>query len=65
MAESRPDLLLWEDWAVVMSGDPVQGIIDHARLKGPNYELHRQIFTKGQPVIEIYHRKPTLPTPQP
>ena len=65
MAESRPDLLLWEDWAVVMGGDPVQTIIDKARLKGPDYELHRRIFVKGQPVIEIYHRKSTLPTPPP
>ncbi len=57
MAQSRPDLFLWEDWAVVMGGDTVQGIIDRARLKGPRYELSRRIFVKGQPVIEIYHRQ--------
>jgi hypothetical protein len=61
MAESRPDLLLWEDWAVVMGGDPVQSIVDRARLHGPDYELVRQIAVKNQPVIEIYRRKEPLP----
>jgi hypothetical protein len=56
MASSRPDLLLWEDWAVVMGGDDVQGIIDRARLHGPKFELSERITVKGQPVIEIYHR---------
>ena len=56
MASSRPDLLLWEDWAVVMGGDDVQGIIDKARLHGPRFELSERITVKGQPVIEIYHR---------
>jgi hypothetical protein len=61
MAESRPDLLLWEDWAVVMGGDPVQSIIDRTRLRGPDFELVRQIATKNQPVIEIYRRKTKIP----
>jgi hypothetical protein len=56
MAQSRPDLFLWEDWAVVMGGDAVQGIIDKARLRGPRFELSERIMVKGQPVIEIYHR---------
>jgi hypothetical protein len=56
MVQSRPDLFLWEDWAIVMGGDTVQGIIDKARLRGPKFELSRRIFVKNQPVIEIYHR---------
>jgi hypothetical protein len=56
MVQSRPDLFLWEDWAVVMGGDTVQSIIDRARLKGPRFELSDRIFVKGQPVVEIYHR---------
>jgi hypothetical protein len=56
MAQSRPDLFLWEDWAVVMGGDTVQGIIDKARLRGPRFELSERIMVKGQPVVEIYHR---------
>ncbi len=55
MAQSRPDLFLWEDWAVVMGGDTVQGILDKARLRGPRFELSERIMVKGQPVIEIYH----------
>lgn len=66
MAESRPDLLLRETWAVVMGGDTVQGVIDRARLLhlhrgGPTYELALRIITKGQPVIEIYRRQEPLP----
>jgi hypothetical protein len=57
MAQSRPDLFLWEDWAVVMGGDDVQSIIDKARLRGPRFELSERIMVKGEPVIEIYHRE--------
>jgi hypothetical protein len=56
MAEARPEFFLWEDWAVVMGGDPVQTIVDKARLRGPRFELSRRFFVKNQPVIEIYHR---------
>ena len=57
MASSRPDLFLWEDWAIVMGGDEVQGVIDRARLHGPRFELSRRFTVKDQPVIEIYHRQ--------
>ncbi len=56
MVWSRPDLFLWEDWAIVTGGDDVQSIIDKARLHGPRYELNDRIFVKGQKVIEIYHK---------
>jgi hypothetical protein len=56
MASSRPDLFLWEDWAIVTGGDLVQSVIDNARLHGPRYELSRRIIVKGQPVVEIYYR---------
>jgi hypothetical protein len=55
MAQGRPDLALWEDWAVVMGGDTVQSTIDKARLHGPRFDLSDRIIVKGQPVIEIYH----------
>ena len=35
----RPDLFLWEEWAVCMGGDPVQTALDRARAAGPHYEL--------------------------
>jgi hypothetical protein len=52
----RPDLCLWEQWALVQGGDPVQTAVNRARRRGPNYELARQIIVKGAPVIEIYER---------
>ncbi|MBZ5594096.1 MAG: glycosyltransferase family 39 protein [Acidobacteriia bacterium] len=56
-ATLRPDLCLWEQWALVQGGDPVQTAINRARRRGPNYELVRQIIVKGAPVIEIYERR--------
>ncbi len=66
LAEIRPDLFLHQNWAVVMGGDYVQGIIDKARLKGPRYELAHRIVVKYSPVIEIYQRyeTPVLETPR-
>jgi hypothetical protein len=56
-AVARPDLFLWEQWAVVTGGDPVQTAINRARLRGPHYTLARTIIVKGAPVIEIYRRE--------
>jgi hypothetical protein len=56
-ATLRPDLFLWEQWAMVMGGDPVQTAINRSRRRGPNYDLMRRIITKGAPVIEIYERR--------
>jgi hypothetical protein len=55
-AVARPDLFLHEDWAIVTGGDPVQTVLDKARLRGPRYELERRIAVKGAPVVEIYRR---------
>jgi hypothetical protein len=52
----RPDLFLWEQWALVMGGDPVQTAVNRARRRGPNYDLASRIIVKGAPVIEIYER---------
>lgn len=54
-AIARPDLFLWEEWAVVMGGDPVQTALQHAGLKGPRYELVKIVMVPHAPVIEIYH----------
>ena len=54
-AIARPDLFLWEEWAVVNSGDPVQSALLSARLKGPRYELVKIVTVPGAPVVEIYH----------
>ncbi len=55
-ATVRPDLFLWEEWAVVQGGDPVQSAINRAFLRGPRYTLQETLIVKGAPVIEIYRR---------
>ena len=54
-AVARPDLFLWEEWAVVMGGDPVQTALLRAGVKGPRYELVKIIMAPHAPVVEIYH----------
>ncbi|MFN7992211.1 MAG: glycosyltransferase family 39 protein [Bryobacteraceae bacterium] len=54
-AVARPDLFLWEEWAVVSGGDPVQSAILKAGVRGPRYELVKLITVPGAPAIEIYH----------
>lgn len=59
LAELLPSFYLHEDWAVVMGGDHVQGILDKTRLKGPRYDLAARIVVKYSQVIEIYQRYET------
>lgn len=59
----RPDLFLWEEWAVTMGGDQAQTAINRARRQGPYYALVKKIAVKGAPVIEIY-RRTSAPEPQ-
>jgi hypothetical protein len=54
-AMARPDLFLWEEWAVVMGGDPVQTALLRAGVKGPRYELMKIVMVPRAPVVEIYH----------
>lgn len=54
-ATTRPDLFLWEEWAVVMGGDPVQTVLVRAGAKGPRYELVKTVIVPRAPVVEIYH----------
>jgi len=54
-AVTRPDLFLWEEWAVAMGGDPVQTALLRAGVKGPRYELVKIVMTPHAPVVEIYH----------
>jgi 4-amino-4-deoxy-L-arabinose transferase-like glycosyltransferase len=54
----RPDLLLWEEWAIAISGDKVSDAMVKLRKTGPRYDCVRTIAKKGGPVIEIYRRKP-------
>ena len=56
VARLRPDLALWEQWAVVMGGDPVQTAVNRARRRGPNYDLMQRIIVRDAPVLEIWQR---------
>ena len=53
---TRPDLLLWQEWAVVMGGDPVQSGVNRGGRYGIRYKLEKTIVVKNSPVIEIYRR---------
>jgi Dolichyl-phosphate-mannose-protein mannosyltransferase len=55
----RPDLFLWTNWVITYSGDPEQTSVDKARLRGPKYNLVKEIMVKGGPVIQIYRRQYT------
>jgi hypothetical protein len=52
----RPDLFLWDQWAVCLAGDPVQTAIYRTRRSGPFYELVDTIRVKDAPAVEIYRR---------
>ncbi|MDQ6675817.1 MAG: glycosyltransferase family 39 protein, partial [Acidobacteriota bacterium] len=54
----RPDLFLWTRWVVCFAGDETQTAVDRARLNGPDYQLQREIFVPGAPVLQIYRRSP-------
>jgi len=61
-ARLRPDLALWEQWAVVMGGDAVQTAINHARRRGLNYDLMQRVIVRDAPVIEIWQRHMARPS---
>jgi hypothetical protein len=66
----RPDLFLWQEWAVVAGGDDVQTAINRAGRYGIRYKLEKTIVAGREPVIEIYRRtggrrNPPQRNPQP
>jgi hypothetical protein len=53
-AVTRPELFLWQEWAVARRGDAV---FDAVAVKdSAHYTLVKTIIEKDEPVIEIYHR---------
>jgi hypothetical protein len=52
----QPELHMWQQWAVVSGGDPVQSAVGRLALHGPCYRLEQSITIKSAPVIEIYRR---------
>jgi hypothetical protein len=57
-AVARPELFLWEKWAVAISGDPVSVALARARKNSARYDCVKTIAVKGAPVIEVYRRVP-------
>ena len=53
----RPDLFLWSTWVVTFTGESEQTAVDKARLRGPKYDLVKEITVKGGPVVQIYRRQ--------
>jgi hypothetical protein len=52
-AVTRPDLLVWQDWAVLRVGDPMWRAIQR---DGTHYTLEKTIPVKGAPPIQILRR---------
>jgi len=55
-AVNRPDLFLWEDWAIAQKGDEVDQTVKRARAVGVHYDLATEISVPGATPIEIYRR---------
>jgi len=55
-AVARPDLALFEEWALAQAGDPVDKALNSpaGRLR---YELRHSVAVQGEPELRIYRRK--------
>ncbi len=62
-AMRRPELYLWQRWAVVKRNDELHAALALAAQRGIVYQLEKTIEKKDEPVIEIYRRAggPLLP----
>ncbi len=54
MATARPDLFLWERWAVAQTGEDVDRAVTRA---GSRFELVRKVKVQGAPDLNIYYRQ--------
>ena len=52
----RPDLFLWQEWALAIEGDGVQKSLRAAEPSGIRYRLEKTIVVQGAPPVEIYRR---------
>jgi hypothetical protein len=55
-AVHRPDLFLWEEWAIAIAADRTSQTILKTAKTGPRYMLVHTVTVKGAPPIEIYRR---------
>jgi hypothetical protein len=54
-AVARPDLFLWQAWALASGGDPVQAAV--LRSRDPSFRLEKSIAVAGAPIIQVYRRE--------
>ena len=52
----RPDLFIWQEWALAIDGDAVEQSIVRAAGSGIRYRIEKTIHIKNSPAIEIYRR---------
>jgi hypothetical protein len=52
----RPELYMWQRWAVVRRGDPLEAALQLAARRGIRYQLEQVFIEKDEPVVEIYRR---------
>ncbi len=52
----RPELFLWQEWAVALAGDDVHQALGRAAQHGIEYTLEKLILVKDAPAVEIYRR---------
>jgi hypothetical protein len=55
-AMQRPELYLWQQWAVAKRNDELDTALRRAAERGIVYRLEKTIQKKDEPVIEIYRR---------
>ncbi len=60
-AIARPDLFLWEGWALAISGDQVATALLKLGRAGARYQCVKIVQVKGAPAIEIYRRTQSIP----
>jgi hypothetical protein len=54
---ARPDLMLFERWAVCQAGDEVCRAMETTLKTGPPFERVKTIARKGAPALEIWRRR--------
>ncbi len=58
---ARPDLFLWDEWVLAISGDSVSTALLKLRPGGVQFRRVKIVEVKGAPPVEIYRRTHSLP----
>jgi hypothetical protein len=55
--QKRPDLFLWQEWVIAISGDSLSSAMAHHALKLPRYRRVKMVEVKDASPIEIWQRQ--------